>query len=146
VPVFFQNPIGRAIAALYPLPNRDVPFQNYVSSPNQDDANDQFDLRLDRPIGDRFALSGRYSFADRRLFEPFSGPAFPQVPGYGADLARRAQNFALSLTQTVSPRLLNEVRFGFTRVSAGVFHEGQGRSINREVGCRSSRPTRATGA
>jgi hypothetical protein len=134
VPVFFQNPIGRALAALYPLPNRDVPFQNYVSSPNQDDANDQFDLRLDRPIGDRFALSGRYSFADRRLFEPFSGPAFPQVPGYGTDLARRAQNFALSLTQAVSPRLLNEVRFGFTRVSAGVFHEGQGRSINREVG------------
>jgi hypothetical protein len=134
VPVFFQNPVGRAIAALYPLPNRDVPFQNYVSSPNQDDANDQFDVRLDKALGERVAVSGRYSFADRRLFEPFGGAAFPQVPGFGNDVARRAQNLAVGVTQTISPRLLNEVRFGFTRVSSGVFHQGQGRSLNREVG------------
>jgi hypothetical protein len=134
VPVFFQNPIGRAIANLYPLPNRDVPFQNHVSSPNQDDARDQFDVRLDRALSARFGLSGRYSFADRRLFEPFSGPAFPQVPGFGNDVARRAQNLSVNTTQTLSPNLLNEVRFGFTRVSSGVFQEGQGRSLNREVG------------
>ena len=26
IPSFVQNPIGQAIAALYPLPNRDAPF------------------------------------------------------------------------------------------------------------------------
>lgn len=30
IPDFFISPIGRAIAALYPAPNRNVPFQNFV--------------------------------------------------------------------------------------------------------------------
>ncbi|HEX6728831.1 MAG TPA: carboxypeptidase-like regulatory domain-containing protein, partial [Pyrinomonadaceae bacterium] len=32
IPDVAINPVGRAIAALYPLPNRNVPFQNFVSS------------------------------------------------------------------------------------------------------------------
>ncbi|HST22583.1 MAG TPA: carboxypeptidase regulatory-like domain-containing protein, partial [Blastocatellia bacterium] len=41
------NPIGRAIANLYPLPNRNVPFGNFVSSPILRDRNDHFDARID---------------------------------------------------------------------------------------------------
>ena len=134
IPAFMISPIGRAIADLYPLPNRDVPFQNHVSSPNQTDAVDQFDLRLDRGLTDRLGLSGRYSFADRRLFEPFTGAGFPRVPGYGDEVERRAQNAMLAATQTLRPSLLHEARLGYTRVSAGVFHEGQGASLNRRVG------------
>jgi hypothetical protein len=33
IPGFLINPVGRAIAALYPLPNRNDPLQNFVSSP-----------------------------------------------------------------------------------------------------------------
>ena len=47
IPDFFINPVGRAIAALYPLPNRNVPFQNFVSSPVLRDDNDSFDARVD---------------------------------------------------------------------------------------------------
>jgi hypothetical protein len=129
-----MSPIGRAIAALYPLPNRDVPFQNFVSSPNQDDAVDQFDVRIDGRASGTVEISARYSFADRRLFEPFTGPSFPRVPGFGSDLERRGQNMTLGVTHVLTSSLVNEARLGFTRVSAGVFHEGQGRSINREVG------------
>src|SRR5205823_12528863 len=43
IPSFFINPVGRAIAALYPLPNRNEPLQNFVSSPTQRDNNDSFD-------------------------------------------------------------------------------------------------------
>ena len=43
-----------------------------------------------------FDLMGRYSFADRRLFEPFSGPGFSSLPGYGSDVDRRGQNFVAS--------------------------------------------------
>jgi hypothetical protein len=134
IPEFMLSPTGRAIADLYPLPNRDVPFQNHVSSPNQTDAVDQFDVRLDRGVTDRLGLTGRYSFTDRRLFEPFTGAGFPRVPGYGDDVERRAQNAMVAVTQTLRPSLLNEARFGYTRVSAGVFHEGQGESLNRRVG------------
>src|SRR5262249_13204465 len=44
------NGVGLAIAALYPLPNRSVPGQNYVSSPAQKDRDDHFDLRLDHTL------------------------------------------------------------------------------------------------
>ena len=82
IPDFFINPVGRAIAALYPLPNRNVPFQNFVSSPILRDDNDSFDARVDHNLNDRAQLTFRYSFGDRDLFEPFTGPSFSLVPGF----------------------------------------------------------------
>lgn len=134
VPSFFQNPIGQAIAGLYPLPNRSAPLANYVSSPNLEDRNDHFDVRLDRPSGGRLDLSARYSFSDRTLLEPFAGSGFSLVPGYGNTLDRRAQNVVASGVSVITPRLLNEARFGYTRVANQVNQEGQGTSINRQVG------------
>ena len=80
IPDFFINPVGRAIAALYPLPNRNVPFQNFVSSPVLRDDNDSFDVRVDHNISDRANLTFRYSFGERDLFEPFTGAAFAPFP------------------------------------------------------------------
>src|SRR5215475_14112356 len=47
IPQTFLNPIGLKIAALYPLPNRNVAGLNFASSPIQRDRNDLFDLRFD---------------------------------------------------------------------------------------------------
>jgi len=134
IPANRQHPVGRAIAALYPLPNRAVPQQNFVSSPALRDREDHFDLRMDHALGRASDLSVRYSFADRALFEPFSGPNFAAVPGFGTSVPRRAQNVMLSETHAFSASLLNELRGGFSRVSAGSFHQNMGRSINRQVG------------
>jgi len=134
LPSFFLNPIGQAIAGLYPLPNRNAPLANFVSSPNLEDRNDQFDVRVDRPIGGRLDLSARYSFSDRTLLEPFSGSGFSLVPGYGNTLDRRAQNLVASGVSVISSRLVNEARFGYTRVANQVNQQGQGTSINRQLG------------
>ena len=80
IPDFFINPVGRAIADLYPLPNRNVPFQNFVSSPILRDDNDSFDARVDHHLTDRAELAFRYSFGERDLFEPFTGPSFRSFP------------------------------------------------------------------
>ncbi|MGI8784094.1 MAG: carboxypeptidase regulatory-like domain-containing protein [Acidobacteriota bacterium] len=128
------HPVGGAIAALYPLPNRAEPFQNFVSSPLLRDRNDHFDARIDHSIGESSDLAVRYSFGDRDLYDPFSGPAFATVPGYGTNIPRRGQNVMVSETHVLSPSLLNEARFAFNRVAAGSFHENLGRSLNRSVG------------
>ena len=141
IPVEFQHPIGRALAALYPLPNRESPTANFVSSPLLTDDVDQFDVRLDT-AGTRYTLTGRYSFSDRRLFEPFAGPAFSAVPGFGNDVPRRAQNAVLSLVTPAGPAFVNEARIGLTRVSTGVLHERQGTSLNRQVGLPELSPDR----
>ncbi|HEX8000924.1 MAG TPA: TonB-dependent receptor [Pyrinomonadaceae bacterium] len=134
IPVERQSAIGRRIAALYPAPNRNDPLQNFVSSPAQRDRNDSFDVRLDHTAGTRSNMMFRYSFNDRDLFEPFSGPTFSLVPGYGTNIPRRSQNIILGETHVFTPSFVNEVRLAFNRVALGVFQESNGTSINRQVG------------
>ncbi len=132
IPDFFINPVGRAIAALYPLPNRNEPFQNFVSSPILRDDNDSFDARVDHNITDRANLTFRYSFGDRNLFEPFTGPSFSLVPGFGDSVKRRSQNGMVALTMVLTPNLVNESRVAFSRVAASVGQEAS--VLNSAVG------------
>jgi hypothetical protein len=133
LPASLTHPVGRSIAALFPSPNRPTQVGNYVASPTQRDRSDHFDVRSDTAFGGSFDVMARYSFADRRLFEPFSGPGFSSLPGYGSDVARRGQNFVASATHILSASLLNDTRIAFNRVSASVFPE-EGSTVNRNVG------------
>ena len=128
------HPIALGIASLYPLPNRSTPQQNYVSSPTLRDRDDRFDLRLDHSLARSSELMARYSFADRDLFDPFSGSGFALVPGFGTNIPRRAQNAMIGETHTFTPALLNEVRVAVNRVALGSFHQNQGTSVNRSIG------------
>ncbi len=132
IPDFFVHPVGRAIAALYPLPNRNVPFQNFVSSPILRDDNDSFDARVDHHLNDRADLVFRYSFGDRDLFEPFTGPALSLVPGFGDTVNRRSQNAMAAMTFLVTPNLVNESRVAFSRVASSVKQEAS--ILNSQVG------------
>ena len=132
IPDFFINPVGRAIAALYPLPNRNVPFQNFVSSPTLHDDNDSFDARVDHHLTSRAQLTFRYSFGERDLFEPFTGPSFSLVPGFGDSVNRRSQNGMSALTLVLTPNLVNESRVAFSRVAASVNQEAS--VLNSDVG------------
>jgi hypothetical protein len=134
IPQSRLDPAGLAIAALYPLPNRSVPGQNIVSSPATRDHTDHFDVRLDHTLAPSSEWTFRYSFVDRRLFEPFTGATFPLVPGYGDNVPSRAQNAMLGETHVFTPVLLNEFRFGFDRVSLGVFQQDFGHNVNGAVG------------
>ncbi|MEJ7605046.1 MAG: hypothetical protein WKF37_01985 [Bryobacteraceae bacterium] len=128
------HPIGRAIANLYPFPNRNVTGQNFISSPILRDNAHHFDVRLDHQFRASSEFAVRYSCADRSFFEPFSIGSFARVPGFGNNVARRAQNVMASETHTFTPQLINEFRLGFNRIASGTFHENQNRNLNREVG------------
>ncbi len=134
IPAVFIHPVGAAIAALYPEPNRATPGQNFVSSPALRDDEHHFDVRVDHALTPASELAARYSFADRDLFEPFAGTTFAAVPGFGNNVPRRAQNLMVSETHTFSPLLVNEFRFGFNRVSIGVLQQNAGTSLNSQVG------------
>ena len=135
IPQNRMSRVGLAIAALYPLPNRSDPGQNYVSSPVRTDRNDQFDTRLDHKLGKSSELSFHYSFGDRNLYEPFSaGSSAAAVPGFGNLIPRRAQNVMLGETHVFTPALVNEVRLGFNRVSLAVNQQNQSNNLNKSVG------------
>ncbi|HKU76582.1 MAG TPA: TonB-dependent receptor [Pyrinomonadaceae bacterium] len=132
IPDFLINPIGRAIAGLYPLPNRNDRTANFVSSPILRDDNDSFDVRIDQHLNDRAQLAFRYSFGDRDLFEPFTGAAFSLVPGFGDTVKRRSQNGMGALTLLLTPNLVNESRVAFSRVAASVTQEAS--VLNSDIG------------
>ena len=135
IPQNRMSRIGLAIAALYPLPNRSVPGQNYVSSPNQVDRDDQFDTRLDHKLSASSELAFHYSFGDRDFYEPFgAGSSAAAVPGFGNNIPRRAQNAMLGETHVFTPALVNELRLGFNRVSLSVNQQNQTNNLNQAVG------------
>jgi len=134
IPSAYLDPTGLAIAALYPAPNRNVPNQNYVSSPDGRMRDDNFDLRVDHTLAPSSQLTFRYSFVDGTLFEPFTGPSFPLVPGYGDNVPTRDQNAMIAETHVFTPALLNEIRAGFDRVSEGVYQQDIGQNVNSQVG------------
>ena len=135
IPQYYLHPIGLAIAALYPRPNRNVPGANFVSSPPLTRNVNHFDVRLDhsfRPSDDLFA---RYSFVDDNLFDPFAGSSGDaSVPGYGLHIPSRSQNAVLGETHIFTPALVGELRLTFNRVSNGDFPQGQGSSVNHQLG------------
>ena len=130
----FLHPIGQGVASLYPLPNRDVPGQNYVAAPGGSDEHNKFDVRLDHRLGEDGLLAGRYSFADRTRAEPYAAANFSSLPGYGNDIDERGQNAMVSETHSFGSRWVNESRFGFNRVENRTFPQNSGTSLNSLVG------------
>ena len=101
-----QHPIGFAIAALYPLPNRNAAGQNYVSSPTQRDRNDQFDARLDHPVECRFTIFRSAIVSPiAPFFQPFAtGSPLSRPSGLTATAFRAARRTPLRAIRTPSAR------------------------------------------
>src|SRR4030095_13842508 len=104
----------------------------FVSSPTQRDRNDSFDARLDHRLKQNADLTFRYSFGDRNLFEPFTGPNLALVPGFGDTVRRRGQNVMGAFTYVFSPNFVNETRVALSRVAASVTQEAS--TLNPDLG------------
>jgi hypothetical protein len=113
-----------------------------MSSPTLRDNIDHFDTRVDHSLGTGSNLSVRYSFNDRRFFEPFASTV--SVPGYSTDVPRRGQNLAAGLTHVFSPAVVNETRIGYSRVAIVCFRENKGQAPIVRLDCRRFPLTRAT--
>ena len=93
IPSFALSPIGSALAALYPLPNRNTPFANYVSSPTATD-----DVRpVRRAARSRACRRGsRWTRGTASAIAACSSrsraPASRPYPGFGNFVERRGQN------------------------------------------------------
>ncbi len=111
------NPVSAQIFdTLFPQPNLTGSSGNFVSSPTQRDATDQFLVKVDHHLRGSDTLSARYSRTRVDIFFPFTpGQSGTNIPGYGVNDNGANHLVALSYTRVISPRTLNEARFGFTR-------------------------------
>src|SRR5690348_13075282 len=110
------NPVSAQLFTLFPAPNLSDPSGNFISSPNQTDGTDQFLVKVDQHLRNSDMLSARYSRTRIDTFFPFTpGQGGTNIPGYGLNQNGANSLVALSYTRVISPRTLNEARFGFIR-------------------------------
>jgi hypothetical protein len=103
-----------------PLPNR--PGNLFEAAPVAKIQDDQFIFRYDYNISDRDSLSAVYIFDDTPDSYPFEiingGSTGGDVPlGSGFTDANRYQSGNLTWTRTISPTMVNELRFATNRVA-----------------------------
>ena len=114
------NPVAQAVLNYYPLPNANLgipnPSYNYQTlAPNPSNSN-ALDLRLDHNFNPRQQLYVRFSLKNA-FYTEFNqagviAPAQDFLPSDGA--YERNRSLVVSYNYAITPRLLNEFRFGFT--------------------------------
>lgn len=103
---------------LYPSPAAPGIVNNYTSFPTVTNNSDGIDLRIDQHFSENDSAFARYSYLDTDQVNPgpFPGIADGQA-GRPGDGATQAQNVAVSETHVFSANLINEARFGYSRVA-----------------------------
>ena len=118
IPKQYLDSIALNYASLYPAPN--VPGaqgNNYrVNAPGTHRV-DQTDARVDENISSKIQLFQRFTLVQDHRFQapPFRGPA----DGGNYNTGNRPlhnRGLALGYTHTVSPKLVNDLRYGFNRI------------------------------
>jgi hypothetical protein len=116
IPANRFDPIAAQVLAHYPLPNV-AGANNFVRTATEPEGQDQADFRVDRYIGERHRLFGRYTF-----FRDDDTPVAPLPDGSGSltsgvigHALTRGDAFVGDYNWTVSPSALNQLRFGYSR-------------------------------
>jgi hypothetical protein len=112
------DPNAVALLGLYPAPSTSALTNNYTASPNATTNVDGFDVRFDQVFSERDSAFARYSYNYNSQFQP---SPFPGVADGGASRPgtgwTESQNEALSETHIFTPKLVLEVRAGYSRVA-----------------------------
>ncbi len=137
VPAAMQDPIGKNILGLYPLPNRNAETSdNYLSNPVRSIDGERFDLKIDHVLSDSNNMFARYSYSDDDLIEPsfLPAPAVGSGPGVPGPADQPVNQVVLSDTHLVSPTKINEFRVGWSRLNLRSFNPNYGKNVSDEIG------------
>lgn len=115
----------------FPLPNLPGAGRNFQTNRKEHATVDSYDIRIDHRITTNNTLFGRYSKSDtarsRDNFFPLgtspTGNDLPAGPSAGDEFGN-SKGFTLGDTHVFSPTVVNDARFGVTRVQIGIFNTG----------------------
>jgi hypothetical protein len=132
------NSAGAGLLALYPSPTGPGLSNNFVSAGTGRFGIDQWSVRIDHKLRESMNLFGSYQFADSTEFYPITNPlcSARDVPGFGCDELQRTQHFTLNWTWTITPRLINEARVGYSRFGFFRLQEDRDADVINNLGIR----------
>src|SRR5262249_24284530 len=132
IPVQRIDPLAQKILNLYPLPTANIsnPGQNtpnYFSQRQNREVINNHGIRIDHRVSANNSLTGRYNDQQlkngRENFFPISLTGPPGLPsaGFGArEEVGNTRQVVLTDTHTFSPSVLNEFRYGLTKLNLGI--------------------------
>jgi len=126
----FSN-FARNYINAFPLPNLPGAGRNFQTNRKEHANVDSYDIRIDHRITGANTIFGRYSKSDtarsRDNFFPLgtspTGNDLPAGPSAGDEFGN-SKGFTLGDTHVFSPYVVNDARFGVTRVQIGIFNTG----------------------
>ncbi len=120
IPASRFDPIGAQVLAHYPEPNLPGAANNYTRTSAEPDSQDQFDTRIDHYFGARHRVFGRYSFErdDDTPVTPLPDGSGSITSGLISHTLTRGHQVIGDYEWTLSPTMLNQARFGYTRRSS----------------------------
>ena len=107
------NPTALALLKYYPLPNANGSSYNYENFQSTPASTDGADVRIDQTINSRQSAYARFS--RKNIDAQYVNPLLPN----DSDSVHN-RSLLVSHTFTITPRLLNEFRYGFTNVLTNV--------------------------
>ena len=136
------SPQARSLLGLLPPPNSGSPGafnNNFTTSGSEKFDSNQYGIKMDHYLSGSWKYFVRYSYAD---FDKNSPPAFgvkaggPALAGLGfAGVSNtRNQNLVGSVNHVLSPTLLMDIRFGFSRYRVSVLPLDFGSNTGQEAG------------
>lgn len=130
IPTADISSISQKFLSLYPLPNNSSNFtdNNYNVNQAANLTSNTFDVRGDQYIGSKFSVWGRYTYKNINELSP-TQLLIPVSTNYD-----RYRMLVLSATNTITPTLLNEFRFGFTNEPNGNSNPFKGAAFTTPLG------------
>jgi hypothetical protein len=122
------NPIGAAVAALYPAPN--VPGNssyNYATQPTRKLNEGTWDIRVDHNFSNKDSIFGRFSYDQATNFVPGGSPTWAAENAFGTnqEIDNHGRNASLTETHVFSPTTINQFNAGFNRIFNHILSFGE---------------------
>jgi hypothetical protein len=138
IPTPCMDPVAVDLLRFVPAANRSDGV-TYQAVPVSADTQNQFTFRLDHHINQRQNFSFYYYFTNDTNFQPFYDfqASGANIPGFGANVGSRYQQFNPSHTWTISNSLINEARFTYMREGQLTFQHPQSTNLVQDS-CSSS--------
>ena len=117
IPSQFFDPIAYQLVNLYPLPQNSALANNYVSQPLKTTQNNRGDVRIDHQITSNQSFFARYSIDDAQIVNPntFNNAIGGNENQFAGPDSVRGQNGVLAYTNILTPNVVADYRFGFTK-------------------------------
>jgi len=140
IPANRMNPIALNLINLYPFPATGGLVNNYTYQPLKEQNNDTFDGRVDYRFSSANNAFARYSFNNTNTVIPPGCPVASNGISPVCDTGRsgtahqRAQGAQLNDAHVFGPRLVMELKSGYSRYEVYSLPVNYGKSVSQQIG------------